>query len=78
LISYGLAFGTEVVFGESSNFPNDTFREKCPMKLARMLVLLGLVTAVLLIAAGGKFHIGILLTIVLTALICLLEPSMAK
>jgi hypothetical protein len=48
------------------------------MKLLRMLLLLGLVTAVLLIAARGQFHIGIILTIALTALICLLEPTLAK
>jgi hypothetical protein len=48
------------------------------MKLARMILLLGLVTALLLAASGGQFHLGILLGIVLTALICLLEPSIAK
>lgn len=47
------------------------------MKLARMLLLLGLVTAILLIATGGQFHMGIYLAIGLTMLICLLEPSMA-
>ncbi len=78
LISRDFPFGTEVVFREGFILPSDRFREKCPMKLVRMLLLLGFVTAVLLIAAGGHFHNGIVLAIVLTALICLLEPSIAK
>ena len=78
LISRDFPFGTEVVFREEFTRPSDHFREKCPMKLVRMLLLLGFVTAVLLIATGGQFHIGIILAIALTALICLLEPSIAK
>ena len=48
------------------------------MKLARMLLLLGFVSAVLVIASGGQFHIGIPLAILLTLLLCALEPSIVK
>lgn len=48
------------------------------MKLARMLLLLGFVTAVLWIAAGGRFHVGIPVAILLTLVLCALEPSIAK
>jgi hypothetical protein len=78
LNSWGQAFGTEVVFWMGPFLSSDNFSEIGPMKLVRMLLFLGFVTAVLLIAAGGKFHVGIFLAIGLTLLICLLEPSMAK
>jgi hypothetical protein len=78
LIFREFPFGTEVVFREVSILPSGHFREKCPMKLLRMLLLLGFVTAVLLVATGGQFHTGIVLAIALTTLICLLEPSIAK
>jgi hypothetical protein len=48
------------------------------MKFARMLLLLGFVTAVLLVAADGKFSLGIAVAVGLTFLLCLLEPSIAK
>jgi hypothetical protein len=47
------------------------------MQIARSLSFVGLVAAVLLVAAGGQFHLGILLGIMLTFMICLIEPSLA-
>ena len=72
-----LAFGTEVVSKVALSFRFDTFRETWPMRLARMVLLLSFVTLVLMVAAGGKFHIGIPLAVALTFLFCLLEPSIA-
>jgi hypothetical protein len=42
-----------------------------------MLSFVGLVAAVLLVAAGGQFHLGVMLGIMLTFMICLIEPSLA-
>lgn len=56
----------------------DTNGEDEDMRIVRMLSLVGLVAAVLLFATGGQFHLGVLMAIGLTLLICLIEPSTAR
>ena len=48
------------------------------MHIARLFSLAGLIGFILLFAAGGNFHAGILIAVVLTLLIGFVEPTPAN
>ncbi len=65
------AFCTDLPIPQSTH-------SKCPedltMNLRHVALLVGLVALTMLIAAGGQIQIGLILTVVLTLLLCTVDP----